>query len=358
MSKQDKILAKLSLLMMETSSVETLFHNTNPTKALSILKDGAFRLPLAETNTSETRGNKVPALFYLSTARTITSGYISDRGPHLNKLNDSVVFVIDTKKLRVLNRGIKIVPFNYWGNPNEAGRHLGSGREAEERIYSDNRTLKIKGCIKVLLAVRDDKYVNNFHLRNVYAYCLKNKIPVKLFTFDNLSGFKLQREDQDDRNRAVSLLKAAKREHPYQTSHKGVLPYASKSAQKYYNKGISKDKIRISDLQMLRALVDADSYDKLPYKVKLQFFDYNGLYEPSVTQYFSNYLHNLRGSIAHGSDEIDKLHNLVKKMRAKTLNEFFEKLIAKWSKLYEQYRLENQRKYENKIAEAAKVEEK
>lgn len=357
MTKQDKILAKLNLLMMETASIDTLFHNTSPNKALSILKDGAFRLPLSETNASETRGQKVPALFYLSTARTITSGYISDRGPHLNKLNDSVVFVIDTKKLRQKNRGIKIVPFEYWGNADASGRRMGAAREAEERIYSDNRTLKIKGCVKVLLAVRDDKYANNFHLRNVYSYCLKNKIPVKLFTYDNLAGFKLQREKPEDKNRALQLLKEAKREHPYQTSHKGVSPHSSKTSIKFYAK--KGDGIRLSDLQMLRALVDKTEYSQLPYKVKTQFFDYNGMYARSVNEYFSNYLHNLRGSIAHGSDEIDKLHDLIRKMRAKTVNEFFEKLIAKWSKLYEDHYRQQQREQEEKrqaLAEAAKVE--
>jgi len=331
------------LMMEETASINTLFHNTNAYNALQILKDNQFRLPLAETNSSETRGRKVPALYYLSTARTLNSGYISDRSSGLSKINYPITFVLDTKKIRQKNRGVKIVSFDYWGS-DKHGRNMGSAREAEERIYSNNRRLTIKGCYSVLLVVSTGKYGNNWYMRQVLLHCLKNRIPVKVFTDENIAGFKLMREKLDDRAKAVEILKTVKRDHGYQTAHKGVLPYASKTAQKHYDKGTDPDKRRYSEFDIVKMMVEKNDYRNLPYSVKSRYFNRWG--NETLHKAMENYLHNLRATSARGSDELDKLDKLIKKMKAKTIEEFFDKLEKKWDKLREENNKREQEEWE------------
>lgn len=337
--------------LMELASIDTLYHNTNASNALNILKEGKFRLPFSETNKSETQvrvagykttARPIPKLFYLSTARTLGSGYIADRAPTLAAVNNPVTFVIDVRKLVAQNRGVVIRSFGYWEH-GQTGRSMGSAREAEERIYSPRHTLNVKGCLKVLLVVGTGKYDVNWHQRELFSYCLKNHIPCAVFTSDNKAGFLAQKQSVADRNRAIGLLKTAKREHGYQTSEKGILPYRSKTAMKYYakNGGVS-----MSEFDDLKLLVNAKDYRDVPSKLKSRYFGGWGGDDNSLNAKFSNFLHNMRAETQRGSETFDKVHALVKQMKAKTLEEFFRKLDQKWEKLRQQDSDREQREWE------------
>ncbi|QXV74243.1 hypothetical protein [Rhizobium phage RHEph12] len=335
-------LASLRLFAMVdvSSTIKTLYHNTSPHSALQILTEGAFKLPLSETNESESRRH-IYKLYYLSTARSLASGYISDRSAGLGVVNNAVTFVIDVQKLLRLNRGIKIKPVEYWGL-DKHGRSLGSGSEQEERIYSDKRVLNVKGCLKVLLTVRDSKYERLFGLRQVYAYCIRNKIPVKLFTHDNLQGFKLQREKKEDRAKAVQLLLAAKREHGYSSVHKGKSPYSSKTATKYWERNTPPNERSVSEIDALRYLVDATHWLQVPPKVRARYLD---RYSSSLQGNFKQFLHNLRADGTRGSDDPEKLDKLLRKTKSKSIPAFFAKLEAKWKRLRDEYNAEEDAKW-------------
>lgn len=335
-------LNSLHLLMVETASIDTLYHTTDASYGLKIIKENAFRMPLAETNASEIRGQKkLPGLYYLSTARNLNSGYISDRASGLGVVNHPVTLVLNTRKILNKNRGAKVVPFDYWGM-DKHGRSMGSGREAEERIYSNKRILNIKGCYSVIIMLRSEKWERLWQLREVYSYCLKNKIPVKLFTWENLSGFRAQREKPEDKAKAIELLKTAKREHGYQTSHKGILPSSSKTAEKHWQKNTPEKDKRVSEYMMLYHLVTKNDYRDLPEKVKSRFFWYSG---DSIHKRMENYLHNLRSTSAQGSDELDKLDALFKRMKAKSVRDFFDKLEVKWERLQKENSEREQREW-------------
>lgn len=333
--------------LLELASRDTLYHATNSLSALYVLKSGEFKLPLTETNTSETKiqvkdkqGNLVmkdrhlPGLFYLSTARSLSSGYIADRDKNLNKVGETTVFVLDWPIIRSKNRGVVIKPIEYWGL-DATGRKYGSGSEQEERIFSNNRALKIKGAIKEILLYVDRP---NFRMRQVYSFCLKNRIPIKLFTEHNFQGFLRRKERDEDRKLAIERLQKTKQDR-YMSGLPGKTPSSSKTAEKYWFRNTSKDDRRYKELDALTVMVNAKDYGKLPKKVREYFYNYGSLQER-----FTNFIHNIRGESKQGSDSTDKFAILLKKMKAKSVKDFFDKLDAKWEKLRDKYKEEERKK--------------
>lgn len=330
--------------LKELASTATLYHSTDPRLAMDILKAGYFRLALAETNKSESAirvvgkpdiKRKIPATFYLSTARTLSSGYIADRAETLGKVNMPVTLVLDTAKMSGKNRGMKIRSFDYWGLDN-TGRSLKSAREAEERIYLDKPKLNVKGCVKsVLIFIRKSDPANStgYILRQLYSFCLKHRIPCKLFTWKNFQGFLRQKETQKDHDEALQILMASKRTFGYQTSHKGITPFSSKTATKFWNRS-SPGTASLSDHDALKEMVEKNDYGKLSDKVKGRYFRWG---MESLREGFTNYLQNLRGEIKNGKESTEKLYDLMQKTKSKNLDEFFGKLDAKWAKLRKEY---------------------
>lgn len=329
--------------LFDLASRAILYHATNSSSAMLVLKNGAFKLPLAETNTSETKIRKLnklgeveehdrhlPGLFYLSTARSLASGYIADRAKGLSRVGESVIFVLDWSVIQQRNRGVKIQPIEYWGLDG-TGRKYGSGSEQEERIFSNKRDLRIVGAIKEILLYVDRP---NFRLRQVYSYCLKNRIPVKLFTENNFQGFLHKREKADDRREAIERLQKVKQER-YQSGLDGKTPSSSKTAKKFWERNLPRKDRRLSELDVLTVLVNGKDYGKLPKQVQQYFWNISHLKER-----FTSFLHNLRGESRNGSDSTDKFAKLIKQMRAKSVTEFFDKLDTKWQKLQEKYRAE------------------
>ena len=109
-----------------------LYHATDVHRAVSILKQNRLILPLAETNEAEARN--ALKLYYMSFARSINSGYISDRASGLSKLSKQIVIVFDQKALKNI-RGTILKPIEYWNIlSNTFGRPQNSAREMEERL--------------------------------------------------------------------------------------------------------------------------------------------------------------------------------------------------------------------------------
>lgn len=325
-------------MFLETASRDILYHNTTGYNAFQALKSHSFKLPFSETNSSEKvysyrDGDKrkeikreIPYLHYISFARNLSSGYIADRGPHLNAVNNPITFVIDGKKIQSINRRSVFKAVNYY-DTDESGRQMGSGKEAEERFYSDKRTIDIRGCIKAVLLVVRGLSANQWD-RQVYAYCLKNKIPIKLFTLENKQGFLRQRENKEDREKARQILLETKFSLPSS--------YNNETTRKYYNSKLPFDQRRLSDYGILEELTRETDFSKLSQRGRELARESSIGYSNSrgISQYFESYIHNLRGG--DRNDDTTKIGKLVKKLKAKNLEDFFIKLEKKWTKIYEE----------------------
>lgn len=340
-------------VLLELASRDILFHNTNVNSAKLILDKMAFTLPLAETNESETQvrvfdkktemyrveKRHMPGLYYLSFARSLSSGYIADRSKNLHKVANPITFVLDGNVLKSRNRGIKFSSLNYW-NMDSTGRSMGSAREAEERLFSNNRNLSIQGAIKEVLIVIDGRYGSVWNERRIYTLCLRNKIPCKLFTLDNFQGFLRRRETKEDKAKALEMLKSATRDRGYQSGADGVTPTSSKAVRKHYNSTMPAKQRSYNELESLELLVERKSYGNLPERVRQYLRSYDGLHSR-----FKSFLHNLRSDVGRGGPQPARFDRLLKKMKAKSIEDFFTKLEKKWEPLIDIYNQREREKY-------------
>ena len=327
-------------MQLEIASRDILYHNTSGFNAFHALKSMTFKLPFSETNSSESQftyqgsdgkrkvvARAMPYLHYISLARTLASGYIADRGPHLRGVNNAITFVLDGKRLQSLNRKTIYRSVNYY-DTDKSGRQMSAAKEAEERLYSDERTISIKGVVKSILICIRKGHANQWD-RMVYSFCLKHKIPVKLFTLDNIKGFLRQKENPEDREAARQTLLSTKFE-------KSPGSYNSEAARKFYNARMPEKDRRYSDYTILEQLTRIKDFSKLsPQAQSLARESASGYYNSrGIVQYYESYIHNLRGNDRR--DETSKIRALVKKMGAKSLTEFFQSLENKWKKILQE----------------------
>lgn len=292
-----------------------LYHATELYKLYSILSTNSLRLSLSESNSSEAILG-TPKLYYMSFARTPASGYIADRGKSLRPVNESALIVFDRNKL-LRKKGVIVKPVQYY-NLDKDGRIFGSqGREAEERLFSNN--LEIKGIISTIKEIRimtfDDKYPVPRISKKLLLLIKTNKLKLKLFTMDNFQGFLLGKEKPNDRALALNNLK---------TSKYTINTYSSEARRA---KQITKKNPNWrSYLDNLNEYVYKSSKDELTNKAKSSLY-YHTRYPESFMEAYSAELHNMRSGIFMDKDRFDRL---LKRMKAKTVKDFFNKLYLKW----------------------------
>jgi hypothetical protein len=122
-----------------------------------------FHLPSVESFSSNTFLQNyyfIKKLFYLSFARTPASGYIADRASGLTSVKEPVMFVVNGKQLKNINRNSTFVPQDYWYDSDENGRQRGGSKEAEERFYSANPRAKL-GSALIEIRIIADTYGND-----------------------------------------------------------------------------------------------------------------------------------------------------------------------------------------------------
>ena len=321
-----------------------LYHTTTPYKAEKILKENLLRLSLQETNSSEHQGKRPLRLYYMSFARTPSSGYIADRSSGLRKVNEVVLFIFDERKLKKI-RGVIIKPTNYWNSDRPdytsgvgaSGRIMGSSKEAEERLFSNSLELKnTNKAIKEIRIFLYDRDLENdgqlWAVRKLYLEAKLNKIPMKFFKENNLQGYLHGRENKKDREEILTLVKQTMKDIYFlQRSPSRISDsFNSKIVKKKWPSAWAGDRGMLNEL---RYLVKSKSYEELPTKVRSGLY-YHLRYPDSFKLHYQADIHNMRAGYTKDKQEFDKL---LKATKVKSVAEFFEYLYNKWTKLRQEY---------------------
>lgn len=156
-----------------------LYHLTNQTSALAILKDNEFHLAPATGTAADNKLNK-GKMYFLSTARSKTGKY--------NTLRHGMVqFVLDGIKI---GQNFKASAVDYWG---EQYRGFDGGKyEMEDRILSDKPTMpSLKYIKEVHFQALGDKSSRNpepqvdkrdkLRFRQLIIFCKLKKIPLFIY---------------------------------------------------------------------------------------------------------------------------------------------------------------------------------
>lgn len=304
-----------------------LYHNLDLFKLKSVLISNSFRLPLSASNESEEKLG-VKKMFYLSFARTPSSGYIADRSSGLSKVNEDALLVID-RRLLEKQRGVSLVPVQYY-SVDGTGRAMGSAREAEERLFSDKPLLT--GVINTIVEVRimTTRYFNDRHyyaLRQVYTICKRKGIKTKLFSMDNYQGYLLGKEKLKDRDAIYEKMISTKfKPDNYGSSYEARRSSIVRKRSKYMATDSFQDLAEYVYNDSLKDL-GKQARERLYYLVRGYTADHN------FYGYYKTEIHNLRGITTSTTDR-DKLNRMLKHMKVKSLREFFSKLQTKWENIY------------------------
>lgn len=294
-----------------------LYHATDLHKLYSIISTKSLRLSLAESNSSESSLG-VPKLYYISFARTPASGYIADRGKSLRSVNEAALIVFDRHKL-LKKQGVIVNPVQYY-NLDSRGRIFGSqAREAEERLFSNS--LEIKDIISSIKEVRimtfGDKYRVPSISKKLLLLIKTNKIKLKLFTMDNFQGFLLGKEKSSDRVLAFNNLKA---------SEYTINTYSSEARRAKQITKKNPNWRSFNSLDNLNEYVYKNTKGELTRQARSSLY-YHTRYPEAFMEAYSADLHNMRSGIFMDKDRFDRL---LKRMKSKTVKEFFNKLYIKW----------------------------
>ena len=152
-----------------------LYHQTRLINAVNILRTNRFELKNAVGNEFESKFGA--GLYYMSTARSMTSAYIAGKS--------GVVFELDGVKLSHRHSGTAMDYFNpsrykYTSGPGDARAEL---FEAEDRVFSDKPFIMARQYIKRAFCVVPESYLTepNAAQWEFYKYCLRLHIPVMYF---------------------------------------------------------------------------------------------------------------------------------------------------------------------------------
>lgn len=298
-----------------------LYHTTNTYKALKIIKSNSLQLPLAQTNANEAKFAK--KTFYLSFARTPSSGYIADRASGLRSINESCLIVFNQKKL-LSYRGVTTAPVDYWG-ANDTGRIIGGGaKEAEERLFSDHPTLNniSEAIVEIRLSVSFEKYENYDWMIELISLCKKKKIPIKTFLRGNKQGYLRGVENKEDSKEIFAFLKNNGLTENKDTGYSTVTR-AKIITKKNPAWGTN------SWLKVLTELTYKNSYNDLSKETRSRLWYHLRSPDEFIKSYDAD-IHNMRAG--HELDK-KKFYALMRKMNAKNVTGFFNSLYDKWTKL-------------------------
>lgn len=317
-----------------------LYHATGAYKAEQILKTGKLRLPLVATNKSEEKISNTKKLYYMSFARTLTSGYILDRGEG-NGMGDSVILVFDRNKLANI-RGATFKPVDYWNNTNAQGRQMGRSKEAEERLFSNSPIANVASAlVEVRMFVHNDDYRDKY-TKEVLTVCKKQGIKLKLFTKENQKGLFTGNEKAADRKVAFDIVKNYKKPEKWSQDHLRGGTLRKRQPTHY----------PLSEMQRLVEYAFKKSVDNLSDRAKkdltTNIFRYSFRTEETTNAFYDYYsgngaLHNMRGG---RPEEQDRFNKVMAHMKAKSVMDLCAKLTDKWKILYTEYNERQNAKYE------------
>lgn len=316
-----------------------LFHVTSSYKAHSIVKAMELRLPLAATNKTE-RTLGTPRPYYMSFARSVSSGYIADRGQG-NGLGGDVLLIFDSRKL-LNTRGTELKTIDYWSttSENKTGRQLGRGREMEERLFSDKPKLDITNKLAEIRVMVDGNDWRDKWKLELVIDAKKKKIKLKLFTENNKQGFIAGREKAEDRKDALAILK----KHGPTEVNSNITDAMRGGTLRKRATGYG-----VTRFQLLNEFVNKKTFESLSKdaKERLSSIFYSATDDDSFLRGYETDLHNMRSGRATEQDQFNKVFLASKE---KNIDEFFRKLTIKWRKLRKEYLAEEDRKWREKYA--------
>lgn len=162
--------------MKITAATDILYHATYLDRAVQIVEQQKFRLKHSTGVPSEEK--IVPNVYYLSTARSITSGYFKP-------IVSPVIFQLNGK---AISHNYKIMPVDFFSDSTETD-------ELEDRIVSTKPTMSTKYVTAVHCPLRykyqmqfiDVRYVANImnpivkNVQKLYRACKKAGIPIYFY---------------------------------------------------------------------------------------------------------------------------------------------------------------------------------
>lgn len=330
--------------LLESAGVNDrfLYHTLDSYKALKILKTNELILPLSDTNSSEVNPlHKKRKTYYLSLARTPSSGYIADRAKGNFKVHESILFVFDKDLLKNI-RGVRFSPVEYYGY-DEDGRRYGNAKEAEDRMFSDSHKISnILSAIKEIrlyMSIRQKRDILSQTTTeiadprrgdyDVYSFCKKNRIPITLYSANNFAGYLLGKPKPKDQRFVHEALLANSKNHT-------ASDYREHNRAKTNERRFGKDRRRfpydVLDMVM-KTSIDKLTYEErntlrtcLKYGVSSNKGYVTGA-EALLYEYRSD-IHNIRGENSDRNKRV--LDRCLKLAKAKSMRELFEFVANKW----------------------------
>lgn len=185
-----------------------LYHYTRTYNAKKILSSGVFQLSSTLGSVEEQYAPRGYP-YFLSTTRSRRGGYHDTIG------NDAVLFVLDGTWY---SRHYKAMPVDYWLNRNPEQLHHRS-HEAEDRIFSKESSMSIKGVREIHIYVSpDSEEKTKAWARQDLILAKQRGIQTYFYTDENAW------RNQDKRKLGdVSILKGQEYSREYVSRHKGYL---------------------------------------------------------------------------------------------------------------------------------------
>ena len=184
--------------LLQESLSRIVYHYTSVPTAIKIINSGQFELSLA-IGSIEQQFMPKGKPYFLSTTRTRRGGY------HSNK-NDSngVLFELDGNWF---NQNYKSKSIDYW-NDRSPKNYLGRSHEAEDRVFSSEPTIPIKGVKAIhILYTPDYKDTSEWgqsfeariqsQIRKLIILSKKVNIPVYFYT-DKNAWFNMNKQQLGD----------------------------------------------------------------------------------------------------------------------------------------------------------------
>ena len=298
---KNKVLNKYTVIASLSS---VLYHKTEETRAISILKEDMFRLSTwLGTHTDK---SKEEQLWFFST---------STRHNAYRPGSSGVVFVLDGLKLGKDYAGS---PFDYWGEEwHEAAKKVGregAHDEAEERVYSDTPTIpKASKYIKEIHAewwMPGNDYDANAYQRHRSLTLLAKKLGIPIFWYEDTGKILDKKEAKN-----------------FSDFPKGPAMKAEDLQSRLLHSGISA--YRTKEWLALLSIEPAKKRSDIPkdaWRHLSRSSDGHGSFEA--------YIHNATKNML--KDEMRYVYKLQKQMTrtgSKTVKEFYWKMLDKLLKL-------------------------
>lgn len=353
----------MKLYQLFEANNDVLYHLTNVNALSNIINTDKFQLALNATNDSELKmGNS--KYFYMSLARNVSSGYISDKGQG-NSIGVGVILKINGRKL---SQRYSLKPVEYWGLEN--GRQGGDiptsrGREQEERLFSNDQyidnALSYIDEIRILIPYNIDQIHNNDEYaikknsfyRKLYITLSKINVPVKWYMQGDFSKSYAKPFATDDEKNIASNIKRdnqlliqsfitgsdKNQINPAQLFNQIDKMKPSKYDRNAFKAG-DKGKIKrgmknphdysLSYIEFTKELTFKNKFNELSPKARSMYYYMTRSPEEAVRQLQAD-IHNSRGTMS--SKDMDSVLKMMKALNVRTPNEIVNKLKNKWDSI-------------------------